>query len=267
MDCKTARRILDACRPASDDLQFPEFGAAAAHVDACTDCLDQVRARGAFDESIAGAMRRVPVPDQLRERILARLDRQRIWHRRHVVVVATALAAAVLIAVGMALWMPRDLSLVSIAENPRRLGELVVAAVDEHDQRDSFEIARTSATQDPPTAVRQSLERAMKTLRVSATMTAKWPVSALRAIWAMPVKGQKVAVFTFDDMRGDVDIIAFPHNRFDVRRIVQAPQPIYSTRDFVVVAWSEGDTTYLAVLRGWSPGDLKPLVRQSGSIT
>lgn len=74
MDCRTARDILDVVRPGAVDPDDKDVAAAAAHLENCDDCLLALRSYQALDRRIGRAVRDVPVPQGLRERLHAVLE-------------------------------------------------------------------------------------------------------------------------------------------------------------------------------------------------
>ncbi|HKI38121.1 MAG TPA: zf-HC2 domain-containing protein [Gemmataceae bacterium] len=105
MDCKTARLLLDFHRPRSGELPPEEAAELERHLGACPECDASARAERRLDDHFGRAVREVPLPDRLRERLLARLKEQRgaalrsklAWTARGV-----AVAAALLL--GVFLW-------------------------------------------------------------------------------------------------------------------------------------------------------------------
>ncbi|HUG92083.1 MAG TPA: hypothetical protein VML55_14685 [Planctomycetaceae bacterium] len=69
MDCRTAREILDVLRPGSNDRAEPDVADAVAHLDECDECTLAFRWVQSFDRRIGRAMRDVPVPAGLKERL------------------------------------------------------------------------------------------------------------------------------------------------------------------------------------------------------
>jgi hypothetical protein len=104
MDCKTARLLLDFDRA----LPAPELEAGEAerlheHLAECPVCRSAAQIERQVDEHLGRAVRAVPVPDGLRQRLLTRLESERqVWYRRRVWVPAAAAAAAVLL---LAVWL------------------------------------------------------------------------------------------------------------------------------------------------------------------
>jgi len=108
MDCKTARLLLDYLRPNNRELDAAETRALEDHLTACDDCGPLSRGERRADEIIGRAMRQVDVPDQLRGRLLARLeerrgDHRRVW-RRYGVRAFAAAAALLLLVLGLWHW-------------------------------------------------------------------------------------------------------------------------------------------------------------------
>lgn len=77
MDCKTARLLLEFARPRLPELESAEAAALEVHLGDCPDCAALARAGQLADTAIASAMVAVPVPEGLRERVLARLESER----------------------------------------------------------------------------------------------------------------------------------------------------------------------------------------------
>jgi hypothetical protein len=103
MDCKTARLLLDFARPLATELEEGDGEALANHLAECSACAAAQRAERQWDEPIGRAMRDVPVPPELRGRLLQRLAAQRdAWYRRRVFwPLVGAAAAACLLALGI----------------------------------------------------------------------------------------------------------------------------------------------------------------------
>lgn len=99
MDCKTARLLLDFARPLGTELEESEGEALAGHLADCSACGTLHRVERKVDDHIGKAMRAVPVPDGLRDRIVVKLAGQRDrWYLRRVGWgAAAAVAAAVLL--------------------------------------------------------------------------------------------------------------------------------------------------------------------------
>lgn len=105
MDCKTARLLLDYARPAPAELPGGDAAAVEGHLTACPECEAAARAERQVDDHLGRAVRDVPVPDGLRDRLLARLRAERRrWYRRWALRGAAATAAALALVLG--LWQP-----------------------------------------------------------------------------------------------------------------------------------------------------------------
>src|SRR5438094_788506 len=99
MDCRTARLLLDFARPIPAELEADASRDLEHHLAGCADCDSLARAERRLDEPLGRAMRAVPLPLGLRDRLLARLDAERgAWQRRWMfrsLAAAAALALAV----------------------------------------------------------------------------------------------------------------------------------------------------------------------------
>jgi len=106
MDCKTARLLLHFARPLSPELDSAEHEALTAHLADCAECQQLRHSEQQLDARIGQAMRAVPLPPNLRERILHSIDvRHRAAHRPRLLRMAVSLAASLLlVAVGWYFW-------------------------------------------------------------------------------------------------------------------------------------------------------------------
>ncbi len=80
MDCTTVRTLLGFAR--AGELDDAERGALQQHLDACADCAAHSLNEQRFDDALAAAMPRVPVPSGLKSRVLialAQARRPRPW--------------------------------------------------------------------------------------------------------------------------------------------------------------------------------------------
>lgn len=99
MDCRTARLLLDFAHPRSTELEPSEIEALEGHLAVCSECEAQARIERQIDDHIGGAIRAVVVPDNLHQRITARLQAERERRRRRVLA-WTARAASLLLLIG-----------------------------------------------------------------------------------------------------------------------------------------------------------------------
>lgn len=102
MDCRTAQILLEFARPLTRELDVTEAEALESHLADCPECARRARTLFATDERISAAMRDVPVPEGLRERLLAGLSREPQPTRRRLILQQLgnlAAAAALLLAI------------------------------------------------------------------------------------------------------------------------------------------------------------------------
>ncbi len=107
MDCRTARQLLDFARPLHAELEKLELEELETHLAECPECGPLARAERQVDQHLGKAMRAVPVPAGLHDRLSVRLGKKRWgWNqkgRRTVAVLSAAAAILLVIGVGL-LW-------------------------------------------------------------------------------------------------------------------------------------------------------------------
>src|SRR5262245_18752627 len=105
MDCKTARLLLHFDRPGTPDLAGADADDLRRHLAECPECRPAADAERRADVKIGRAVRDVPVPEDLRARLVSRLKKDRsAWYRRRVVW-PVGVAAAVLLAAASGLLL------------------------------------------------------------------------------------------------------------------------------------------------------------------
>jgi hypothetical protein len=101
MECNHARLLLNFAQPLALELEESEAEALANHLATCPACAALDRGLSQLDQQIGRAMRDVPLPVDLKERLTARLTQER---RRFYLRSGLAVAAALLLALGGG-WM------------------------------------------------------------------------------------------------------------------------------------------------------------------
>jgi hypothetical protein len=108
MDCKNARLLLEFVRPRGTELDSTETEALESHLAECPECGPLAHAERRVDDHFSRAIRDVPVPNGLRDRLIARLSGERdAWYRRWLLRTAGMVAAAavlLLVVWGVLLW-------------------------------------------------------------------------------------------------------------------------------------------------------------------
>ena len=132
MDCNTARLLLEFAAPGkAGELEAVEAAELDAHLAGCVECATQARAQRLFDQEVGKAMRRIDVPDRLRDLLHKRLkdDAADARRRRSVKVLSrVGIAAGVLLMVvgGIVYWRQQTLPEVTAeqAQNDLRAEEI-----------------------------------------------------------------------------------------------------------------------------------------------
>lgn len=101
MDCRDAQFFLRFRRVGPDELGPAESAALDAHLGGCTRCAADARAAFATDVAFAAAMRDVPIPGGLRDRLVAAAFSRRGVAVRRKVYRFAAVAASLMLAVGL----------------------------------------------------------------------------------------------------------------------------------------------------------------------
>jgi hypothetical protein len=103
MDCKHARLLLEFAHPRGKELEGGEAEALEGHLADCPECGALAHQERRLDDHLGRAVRAVPVPAGLRERLLNKLSVERdAWYRRLVLRTAGLVAAAA--AVVLLVW-------------------------------------------------------------------------------------------------------------------------------------------------------------------
>lgn len=98
MDCQDARLLQTFAQPGAEQLDAAEQEALRQHLATCSDCAAQFQSEVEFDRAVGAALRDVPVPAGLKERLLEQAARR---PRPVPVAWLTAVAAGLLAAVGL----------------------------------------------------------------------------------------------------------------------------------------------------------------------
>jgi len=114
MDCRTARHLLDFNRPHAPELDRTDQQLLDGHLAVCPDCDALARAERQLDDRLGEAVRDVPVPQGLHERIVQRLHQEREgWYRtqlgRGLRVFAAAAAVFLVAWFGLSAWRQHHL--------------------------------------------------------------------------------------------------------------------------------------------------------------
>jgi len=102
MQCRDAQFYLRLRRHAGDELGAEVTADLGRHLAGCPACAADAQAAEAFDRAVAATLRSVPVPAGLREKLLSQASAYRGGVIRRKAFRVTALAASLLLGVGLA---------------------------------------------------------------------------------------------------------------------------------------------------------------------
>jgi hypothetical protein len=125
MDCKTARLLLAVAPRNRNELDEGEADALEVHLSECVECTALARRERVIEEKIGSAMRNLPVPPLLSERIVRKLRRRRQKVLRRWLLASAATAAILIgIPIGAWAWTRAHLSVVDPNEDIENMADL-----------------------------------------------------------------------------------------------------------------------------------------------
>lgn len=194
MDCKTARQMLDFARPRRPELDSADLEALEVHLADCPECGPLAQVERQLDSRLSQAMRAVTVPDNLRSRLVTKLETERKvrnWKRQRWLAVPAA-AAALLLATWLGWkWLQKPLFL-NVAE---------IADVE------------LEKTFNPGPAVLESYYRARDIVTVAP---ANANYALLSDYYVHSFEGRRVPKLVFTDGKTSAHILILPTKEFDV---------------------------------------------------
>lgn len=193
MNCHEMQQLLAFADRKAEELDQAERDALKTHLEKCPDCADLVQIERSADQTLAVAMRDVPVPAHLKQKVLKRLSAE-----RGVVPWKTSLAAAavLLIAVSGGVWYFQPPPVVSMTDL-QEAGEFA-RGMDEKQVEEWF------------------AERGLK-----IEVPREFEYQHLRQIAIVDFKNQRVAKLVFRNDRdrdrlASAEVIILPHSKFRI---------------------------------------------------
>jgi putative zinc finger protein len=237
VDCKTARQFLDFARPRRPELDAAELEELEAHLAECPDCGPLAQAERQMDSRLAQAMQTVPVPADLRGRVLNRLQSERTVQaqKRRRWIVGPAAAAVLLIAVGLG-W--------KLLQKP--------SSIDVEYAADSL----YSQIFNPQPQVLEDYFRA-EGIRIVAPPDANY--SLLRDYGIASFQGKQVARLLFTDGKSNTYVYILPARDFDVAAAMRTPVRMGSGWRADIRQDASGKYGYLVISIGDEPLPVFPV--------
>ena len=191
MNCAHVQQMLAFLNRSSEELDASERDALARHLASCPDCAEVAQRERLVDVKIAQVMGAVPVPADLKQKIVKRLAAERgstPWKWS-----AAAAAALLLVALGTG-WVLRSLPVISIDD--------------------------VVAMQDGPGMDEAQVEQyfADRGLRVEVPRDFDYK-NDLRRIEVFEFKKQRVAKLTFRKEAIWAEVVILPHRQFRVDQL------------------------------------------------
>jgi Putative zinc-finger len=232
MECQTVRMLLAFTQRRVESIDGDERKAVEQHLETCPDCAAWAQAEAAFDQALAPAMRDVPVPVQLKTKLLTKLAEQRRPSPWRWVGVSTA--AAVLLMLGFGTyWM--FFSTVQVD----------TAVLNDLD-------ARARAT---PTQVEDWFwEQQDLKMKVPGQFDHRFLVT----FDAVMFQGRRVPKLIYSSGAETAQILVLPRKQFDVGEIRRVPG---TSNTYVTQADDENKYVYLICYTGSGPD---PFLRRGG---
>jgi len=230
MDCRTARFLLDFSRPLTKELEETEAEALQDHLADCAECGALAQAERSADHHIGMAMRAVPVPEGLRERLLQRLDAgQRPHDRRRWLWRLAGVAAAACLVLGV--W-----GFVGWRNRPARI--------------DVERLADSMIVPDVSNPLPDSLERFFQDQGVSTVVPPSWNYRRLRYYGLVDVQEKRVPLLLFVHEQDQARVYILSDKQFDLEDALSKQQNAGSGCRYEVRSSRDNHFAYLIIYTG-----------------
>jgi hypothetical protein len=239
MECRDAQFYLRLRRHAGDELGPDVTAPLDDHLATCPACAADARAAASFDTALGAAMRAVPVPAGLRERLVAHVAAKRGTVLRHRMYRAGAAVAAALLLVGIGLgWF----------SNNRPKPDTYAMVEDLNEQWHS---------------PKQSTERWLAAQKLPTTLPQPFDYNLLVGRGFEEMKGRNVPVVTFRSADGELAKVYIfrDDGRFNLKAL--QPTQVSGTQALVIADKPEfRGFTYVIVYTG---RDLQPFLLRANA--
>jgi hypothetical protein len=236
MDCNDARLLLTFARPLASELEEGEAQALASHLAACPRCAAADRTTRRIDDTLGRAMRAVPMPEGLQQRLKSRLSRERdTWYRKRLLTWTTAAAAVLLIAFfGWNALKPRP-----IVPDPENWHALVNSL--------------------PETAA--GVEERYKSLGVTMKAPSQFDYGKLVHLGVADFQGKRVPLLMFQGENRTAWVYVLNDRQFDLKALKDRQAP--SVGSFKVqTEWNPADAGY-AYICVFTGDNLAPFLKNT----
>lgn len=229
MDCKTARQMMDFARPRRPELDGADLEALEAHLADCPDCGPLAQVERQMDSRLSQAMRAVPIPENLRARLLTKLEMERKirnWKRTKRWLAVPAAAAALFLSTWLGWkWLQKP----------------------EHIQIEEIAETDYGKTINPRAEQVEDYFRAEKIYTV-APADANYDLLHHYAV--ANFQGKQVPFLLFTDGRSDVHVYILRSKEWDLTEAAQRAPMVGSNWKAEIRFDSSGDYGYLVIYLG-----------------
>jgi hypothetical protein len=237
MECRDAQFFSRIRRSGSDELD-PDLGIELdAHLAGCSTCSAEILADSRFDNAVATAMKSVPVPSGLKYSLIAKAGVQRRAMLRRTVSQYAAVAATILLAIG-----------------------ITVGAMGGRPQPDIDGWVRIAESQagNPEAAV----QRWLSGQKLPAQLPEPFDYSLLVSCGIEKIQGEEVPVIIFRDRQnlGSAKVLILKNSDFDLKNVQEA-QASFARAIVYNDQRKWPGIVYVVVLTGT---ELKPFLKPGG---
>ncbi len=246
---------LEACRPGTDDAALPELRLEAA-LGSDANLRELHNRLQRTDARLVAAFGEIPVPEDLEQRILARLEAEstgrvgvasRRGGRRWIAASAVVAVAASLLA---AFWLGWPTT------QPRDEAGVLAAVVQQFAVEARSERLGGRLVSETPPPDRFPMSRA-----VARVPELRWRV-------VRGLLGRQAVAYDFPSAEGrDASLYVMAAGDSEITRTRPATHPIQSTGGVCASAWKEGDRLYVLVVRGDVRDYRRLIYAPSGPLT
>ena len=234
MECRDAQFYLQFRRPGSTELDPDVAAGLDRHLHSCPVCATDAAVSARFDSAVSQAMRAVPIPAGLRERLVTRISERRGTILRRQAYRVAALAASVLLAIGIGIGALTAARPVPDTFELTVRGDALAAVM----QADGGQ--RVALQPDAPTdpriarANRDRVQHWLADEGLPTTLPEPFDFGLLLSYHWEPIQGRQVPVILFRERQGSgfAKVYLFRSLAFDLKTVPYAQSSYCEARPY-----------------------------------